>query len=269
MGQYYKFMNIDKKQVCERNRHGWKLMEHSYLGNDYCDDILRLLNNEWKGDRVLHVGDYAQPDDETTTQNKVKAIMKELNISFEDTLYNFCDTFDEVKSKSKEDIRYVYNLDKKEYVDLFKQPIEWCYHDDKFLGAVKINSFALLIGCGNGQGGGDYRCTNDNLVGYWVGDRFVSSSEPIKEYNDFNLRNEIYYEEKEYDGLIYYDNDKILTLEKSVFKKCLDDYNKYGHNISKLTFDSFGLTDEEIKILEPIFEECKNFKKAKEEDICL
>ena len=39
MGQYYKFMNVDKKQICEKNRHGWKLMEHSYLGNDYCDDI--------------------------------------------------------------------------------------------------------------------------------------------------------------------------------------------------------------------------------------
>ena len=48
-------------------------MEHSYLGNDYCDDILKLLSNEWKGDRVLHVGDYAQPDDETTTQNKEAA----------------------------------------------------------------------------------------------------------------------------------------------------------------------------------------------------
>ena len=269
MGQYYKFMNIDKKQVCERNRHGWKLMEHSYLGNDYCDDILKLLSNEWKGDRVLHVGDYAQPDDETTTQNKVKDVMKELNVASEDTLYNYCDTFEEVKSKSKKDIRYVYNLDKKEYVDLFKQPIEWCYHDDKYLGTVKINSFALLIGCGNGQGGGDYRSTNDNLVGYWAGDRFVSSTEPIKEYSDYHLRNEIFYEEKDYEGLSYYDEEEILKHEKDVFNKYLDQYNQYGHDISKLSFDSFGLTEKEHKELEPIFENKKYIKKVKEEDICL
>lgn len=31
MGQYYKFMNIDKKQNCQRNWHGVKLMEHSYV----------------------------------------------------------------------------------------------------------------------------------------------------------------------------------------------------------------------------------------------
>ena len=38
MGQYYKFVNIDKKEICDRNRHGYKLMEHSYVSNDYCND---------------------------------------------------------------------------------------------------------------------------------------------------------------------------------------------------------------------------------------
>ena len=33
MGQYYKFVNIDKKEICDRNRHGYKLMEHSYVSN--------------------------------------------------------------------------------------------------------------------------------------------------------------------------------------------------------------------------------------------
>ena len=117
MGQYYKFMNIDKKQNCQRNWHGVKLMEHSYVGNNYCDDILRLLSNEWKGDRVIHVGDYAEPKDGTTTQNIIEKIMNENDIKY--SLYSLCDQFDEVVPSSKDEIRYVYNLDKKEYVDYF------------------------------------------------------------------------------------------------------------------------------------------------------
>ena len=268
MGQYYKFMNVDKKQICQRNWHNIKLMEHSYLGNNYCDDILRLLSNEWKGDRVIHVGYYAEPTDETTTQNLVAAIMKELNIK-DNTLYHFCDSFDEVRSKSKQDIRYVYNLDKKEYIDLFRQPIQWCYHDDKYLGTVKINSFALLIGCGNGLGGGDYHGPNEHLVGFWAGDRFISSSEPLKEYEDFKIRDDIYTEIKEYDELTSYDEENIIEHEINVLNKELEEYKKWDVDINNLEFDSYGLLDKEQKVLESIFIINKDCKKDKEEDICV
>ena len=56
MGQYYRFYNLDKKQNCKYTGL-LKLTEHSYLGNDYCTDVLSLLCNEWKGDRIIHVGD--------------------------------------------------------------------------------------------------------------------------------------------------------------------------------------------------------------------
>lgn len=268
MGQYYKFMNVDKKQICEKNRHGWKLMEHSYLGNDYCDDILRLLSNEWKGDRVIQVGDYAEPNDETTTQNTIEKILKELEVPEGVSLYDYGDSFENINSKARKDIRYVYNLDKKEYVDLFKQPIQWCYHDDKSLGAVKINSFALLIGCGNGLGGGDYHGVNEELVGYWAGDKFVSSSEPIKEYDNFTLRDDIY-TEMDYGDLESYYEEEILETEKDIFKSELEKYKKYDHDISKLSFDSYGLLEEEQKVLESIFTNNKDKKKEKEEDVCI
>lgn len=268
MGQYYKFMNVDKKQVCQKNWHNIKLMEHSYLGNNYCDDILRLLSNEWRGDRVIHVGDYAEPNDETTTQNLVASIMKELNVG-DNTLYHYADSFEEVKCKSKKDIRYVYNLDKKEYIDLFRQPIQWCYHDDKYLGCVKINSFALLIGCGNGLGGGDYHGLNEHLVGFWAGDKFISSPEPLKEYKDFKIRDEIYTEEKEYGEIATYNEEYILEHEKKVFNKELEEYRKYGHDINNLEFDSYGLLDSEQKVLESIFNINKDKKKDNEEDICI
>ena len=189
MGQYYKFANIDKKQICQKNWHNIKLMEHSYLGNYYCNDILSLLSKEWKGDRIIHVGDYALPEDSTTTQNFISNLYDELNVSKDNCIYNFVDSFDNIKCTPKKDIRYVYNLDKKEYVDLYKQPIQWCHGYGKFISTVKINSFALLIGCGNGLGGGDYYGQNRNLVGSWAGDRFVSSSKLLEEYKDYKLRN--------------------------------------------------------------------------------
>ncbi len=269
MGQYYKFMNIDKKQICEKNRHSWKLMEHSFLGNDYCNDILRLLSNEWKGDRVLQVGDYAQADDETLTQNIIASILKELNVPDNTSLYNYCNSFENVNPKSKKDIRYVYNLDKKEYVDLFRQPIEWCYCDNKYFGTAKINSFALLIGCGNGLGGGDYHGVNKNLVGYWAGDRFISSKEPLKEYADFVLRDNIYTETKNYNDIELYNEDDILSNEINLFNSEIKSYKKYGHKIDNLIFDSYGLLENEQKVLESIFTINKDHKIEKDDDICL
>ena len=100
MGQYYKFFNLDKKQKCERTRPVLKLTEHSYLGNDYCEDILSLLVNEWKGDRVIHVGDYAKGSDNTTTAKLIDMIEKENNLLDKKlTVYNWGDSFKDVAPK--------------------------------------------------------------------------------------------------------------------------------------------------------------------------
>ena len=108
MGQYYKFVNIDKKEICDRNRHGYKLMEHSYVNNDYCNDILSLLSNEWKGDRVIHVGDYAESTDSSNTANIIENLSNELGINH--TIYSYAEGFKNVVSKNNNNIRYVYNL---------------------------------------------------------------------------------------------------------------------------------------------------------------
>ena len=103
MGQYYKFVNIDKKEICDRNRHGYKLMEHSYVNNDYCNDILRLLSNEWKGDRVIHVGDYAESTDSSNTANIIENLSNELGINH--TIYSYAEGFKNVVSKNNNNIR--------------------------------------------------------------------------------------------------------------------------------------------------------------------
>ena len=58
MGQYYIVANIDKKEYMRSNG-GVKLMEWSYNRNDLILNLMNKLANEWKGDRVYIVGDYA------------------------------------------------------------------------------------------------------------------------------------------------------------------------------------------------------------------
>ena len=270
MGQYYKFVNIDKKEVCDKNRHGYKLMEHSYVGNDYCNDILRLLSNEWKGDRVIHVGDYAEPTDTSNTSNIISKICKELGIE-STTVYNYASDFNNIECSSNDNIRYVYNLDKKEYVDLFKQPIQrfWIDEDNKLIGACKINSFALLTGCGNEQGGGDYYFKNKQYVGSWAGDKIVSSPIQLNEYKNYKYNNLVFNENTEYYKKIkkYYNflENKILKDESLILNDFLEYLRKNDYDYSNFKIDTSDLLDNEIKLFNDSFDKAKDLLNEKKE----
>lgn len=265
MGQYYKFMNIDKKQRCDRNKHMLKLLEHSYIENEYCMDILSLLNDEWKGNRVLHVGDYAEGTDGTTTCKIIGQIEKDYEL--EKTVYHWQDTFEDIEpNKVNQRIRYVYNLDKKEYIDLVKQPLQWIWLEKNKLHFSKINSFALLIGCGNEQGGGDYRLVNRLQVGSWAGDHFVSSDSLLEEYKDFKENNYIFNEElrisknrRKYNKR----NEKvILAYEEKEFLDYLNRIRKnYDVEIDKLKIQSNYLTNNERNSFEKLLEKYKTLLK--------
>lgn len=271
MGQYYRFINLDKKQKCERNRHGYKLTEHSYLGNYYCRDILSLLSNEWKGDKVIHVGDYAEGNDGTTTEKLIDKIEQENNL-LEDkyTVYHWGDTFEDIKPKKLlTNIRYVYNLDKKEFIDLLKQPIQSFGYEKNKIYTLKFDAFALLIGCGNEQGGGDYRTKNKNKIGLWAGNRFVASPSKINEYDKFNeiklvftelltLKNRI----KNYNE----QNEKSILYEEGVELKHFLDHNKeyYKIDLSKVELDKSDLTEKEFNYLNNYLNKYKKHEINKE-----
>ncbi len=277
MGQYYKFVNIDKKEVCDKNRSGYKLMEHSYVGNDYCNDILRLLSNEWKGDRVIHVGDYAESTDTSNTSNIISKICKELGLS-SSTVYNYASDFNDIDCSSNENIRYVYNLDKKEYIDLFKQPIQdfWIDKNTKKIGPNKINSFALLTGCGNEQGGGDYYFQNKKYVGSWAGDKFVSSHIPLEEYKNYKCNNLVFNEDtKHYKNIKKYYNfleNKILKDEENIFNDFIDYLKKYNIDFSDFNLDTNDLLENEKEFFSNLLineKEICNNKNIKTEEKCL
>lgn len=258
MGQYYKFMNIDKKQRCDRNRGMLKLLEHSYIDTEYCVDILSLLSNEWKGDRILHIGDYAQGGDGTTTSELINKIENDYHL--DKCVYDWQNDFYDVEPENVDNsIRFVYNLDKKEYIDLLKQPIQWCWLDKNEIRFSKINSFALLIGCGNEQGGGDYYLANHLQVGSWAGDHFVSSSSLLKEYEDFKENNYIFNEELGFSKNRKKYNEKnekvILKYEEEYFIKFLDMVRNHNEcDVNKLKINSNRLTSNEKKSLTNYFE---------------
>ena len=153
MGQYYYpiILNSDGKIVvwmCAHNyNNGLKLMEHSYLGNNFVSTFEFGLSPEgphYKS-RVVWAGDYAdkEPDQEKN-------------------LYQMCDEYTMISPQVKETkmYRYIINHSKKQIVDKTKAP--------------KQENFALhplpLLTCeGNGRGGGDYRGESP-LIGSWARD---------------------------------------------------------------------------------------------------
>jgi len=271
MGQYYKFINLDKKEKCDREQYPLKLTEHSYVGNQYCNDILTLLSNEWKGDRVIHVGDYATEKDSTFTSNIIGTLKREFKQK--ETFYSYGITFKDVEpNKVKKSIRYVYNLDKKQFIDLYHQPIIDIWYWDNNVSLGKFNSFALLTACGNGQGGGDYFGCNNDEVGSWAGDHFVSSEKELEEYKGFKENKFVFYEKYSRNGekinsYLTYDNYNLDAINNGLV--CLDKLIEYYRKNDKmpkyLKVDTFGLTDDEINALKN--KNIKELRFKKEKDI--
>ena len=185
MGQYYKIVNLDKEEYlyCFDYDCGAKLMESSYITsdletNEYMSTLSHLIDGEWKGDRVVMVGDYADYS-WASEENRIDAkylcsladefhfIGEKTEEDVYKTLYN-CDEYGFTKytntycGKLKQ---YLCNSMTKQYIDLkalLNDP-HWDA-DDK----ICIYPLPLLISIGNGQGGGDYFTDNMEYVGSWA-----------------------------------------------------------------------------------------------------
>jgi hypothetical protein len=155
MGQYYKVIllaenNLDIYEIIRcfiepTYNNGSKLMEHSYIDNDFVAIVESLLSPEgmFYKSRIVWAGDYADNEPNlndnlytiTETQNN-KAILSAAKIS--------------------KDYIYILNHTKKLYIDKTK-------YDN-------IHPLPILTAEGNGRGGGDYYGTNIELVGTWARD---------------------------------------------------------------------------------------------------
>ena len=173
MGQYYELYNRDTNQKIKHNFDvigGMKLTEHSYVNNNLAVFLRKKLANEWSGNRIYHIGDYASPVDGTTTESKMW-----------DEAYNILENAKSVKCPIAYDDEildypYVINLDEKQYVDI--RDIDVCDYWIDESGDVWLFYFdplLMLTACGNGQGGGDYWGPDEELIGSWAGDRLSAS----------------------------------------------------------------------------------------------
>ena len=154
MGQYYYPIVLDENGkkiivwMCAHNyNNGLKLMEHSYLGNNFVSTFEFGLSPEgphYKS-RVVWAGDYAdkEPDQEKN-------------------LYQMCDEYTMISPQVKETkmYRYIVNHNKKQFVDKTKVPKQ-----ENFT----LHPLPLLTCEGNGRGGGDYRGESP-LIGSWARD---------------------------------------------------------------------------------------------------
>ena len=59
MGEYYDWVNIDKKEyICPSDFDlGNKLHESAFAGNHFLGALYNLLSADWKGDSIVFLGD--------------------------------------------------------------------------------------------------------------------------------------------------------------------------------------------------------------------
>lgn len=168
MGQYYKPISIEKMQYVYSHDYGngLKLMEHSWIGNDFVGVVEDLIaeGGAWHGDRIVWAGDYA--DEEKGSKNNLFGMVER----------------DKCKIKpvgTGAKYRYVLNIDTKEYVDTNKVPLSDVYVDETGKEwPYTMHPLPILTCEGNGRGGGDFH-KSDPLVGKWARNRVsVSNTEP-------------------------------------------------------------------------------------------
>lgn len=150
MGQYYypiilapgKMIKIYAAMCPTDYKTGAKLMEHSYLTNDFVQTFEFELSPDgfYHKSRVVWAGDYA--DKEAIGANLYEQCIDAMMIQ------------PEVKSTEK--YRFLVNHTKTQYVD--KSEVQNGLHP-----------LPLLTAEGNGHGGGDYR-GNSALIGTWARD---------------------------------------------------------------------------------------------------
>lgn len=204
MGQYYRPVNLDKKECLDPYKFdgGLKLMETCYVGNNYIDALTYLLANDWHGDRVILCGDYAW--EEGGSQAAVLHRMAESdpyraseNFTDRSTDFSCCKgnkviepvdgqprRFEEVELQGSFHIdaghcRYVIDETAGRFYDREKAPVAWI---GKTRGGeeyiTRTDPLSIFMAMGNGLGGGDYHGPNEYLVGSWAGHIITAANEP-------------------------------------------------------------------------------------------
>ena len=187
MGQYYKPCILQKKEDGTFETKEWmyshdydsglKLMEHSWIGNNFVGIIETMLIKDapWYKQSLVWAGDYADGEPELKDDEG-----REIN------LYSMCTDDNKIRPNNKilsealqnSDYKYLVNHDKKEFVDKSKVPGG---NSDSW----QIHPLSLLTCEGNGHGCGDYRGKDkNNLIGSWSRNKISVEKEIPKDFKE-------------------------------------------------------------------------------------
>ena len=146
---------------------GAKLMEHSYIGNNFVQAFEHLISPEgmFYMSRIVWAGDYAEPEKNNETDNLYTNLYNNYNGLLQ------CP-----KSNDTSSYRYIVNHSKKLYVDKEHCP------KNKYNSI--IHPLPLLVSEGNGCGGGDYMGNNVELCGTWSRDNISVEKNIQFDYNE-------------------------------------------------------------------------------------
>jgi hypothetical protein len=182
MGQYYRAFNLTKKlsvsshdvkEEGEDYGSGSKLMEHSYVENNFVGAIMELLKKEWKGDKIAWIGDYYET-------GEIEGIPSwEEALDSEDSGYQ---SFTPPPATVKRGFLNNHTLGIS--IDLSNCSVYENMEDPE--RGWELNPLSILTACGNGRGGGDYR-GDFPFIGAWAGHEFSVTDAAVGTVVPFNF----------------------------------------------------------------------------------
>lgn len=183
MGQYYFPIILQKKNNGYSSQcfyshmygNGLKLMEHSYICNNFVETVLSQLYK--KPGHLAWVGDYHEEGD-IENEELDKAFRRHYKLYNKEGKHKPYNKPEEVSSFTNN--KFILNHTKKVYIDMAK----YCETAPKDDYDCQIHPIPLLTAVGNGRGGGDYWGSNKEDVGCWAGDLLEVVNKPPKDYID-------------------------------------------------------------------------------------
>jgi hypothetical protein len=178
MGQYYMAVNIDNGESMSPHAYGnngAKLMEHSYVNNDFTCAVKQLLSpgGQWHKARILWAGDYGDLKFSDFSKDKDSPVVK-----LADELSGGANVYCELQSnKELTAVKPVSGIIKDLILVNHTKKVCMKYRDIKEIDGWAIDPLPLLTSDGNGRGGGDYSGSFVEACGTWAGDSISIETE--------------------------------------------------------------------------------------------
>ena len=259
MGQYFEWVNLDKRELLDSSAFadGLELYETSYVGSERTGAALTLLAGDWAHDAVVFMGDYCSPADSANLL--MRRIAREYGErgaydQLADEFSNIAGGFAAARGKTEwvyddiaqdtvsreyqgtfdlevSDPRYLVNLTKGEYVDR-RATMVWYVKRTPSYEVSRFDPTPLLLATEGALDGFE-----DGGCGPWLGDDvYASDTCPGEGFVD-STRKYVYTIDD--DDIPVYATDRQI---EAVWRRRIEDYE--------------GLSEDEIDAIRALLRRC-------------